>query len=319
MPGTTPIDIAALNRALRALRTPHGVFLQAFERGKNLFELPDLGMPGSGIMLFGPTGVGKTTLTYALVDYGHKHYGPDSVMRTQLSNGATMRGVLAGLLRGFGDPRPDYGSEQLLAHRLEQTIRSRECRLIIIDEVRHLIPGGKPSRRTVDNILNSFKAVDQADVSFLLAGIDDITHLWHADSQLRGRFQTTYYMKPLIYPEDRPIWRGIVKRFIDTISSHGMTIDCKDVDDRLYAACRGALRPLMLILCTAVSNAGKEGKTAVTVEHLRKAAQTQIDKLDGLPNAFDISLEEVNRFSRTTHSSRELAPVTRGLGEILST
>jgi len=319
MAPATQIDIAALNRALRALRTPHGNFKDAFKRAQNLFELPDLGMPGSGFMLFGPTGVGKTTLTHAVVDYGHKHYGPDSVMRTQLSNGATMKGVLSGLLRGFGDPRPDYGSEQLLAHRLEQTIRSRKCRLIIIDEVQHLIPGGKPSRRTVDNILNSFKTVDQADVSFLLAGIDDITYLWHADSQLRGRFQTTYYMKPLIYPDDRPTWRGIVKRFVDTITGYGMAVDCPDLDDRLYAACRGALRPLMLILGTAVSNADKEGKTTVTVENLRVAAQTQIDELDGLPNAFDIALEEVNRFSRMAHSSRELAPVTRGLGEILST
>lgn len=158
------INPAELNRALRALRIPHGKFKTAFDRGKELFELPDLGMPGSGMMVYGSSGVGKTTLTYALVDYGVKHYGPDSVMRTQLAASATVKGMISNLLRAFGDPRPDIGTTQALSIRLKNTIKKRECRLIIVDETQHLIPGGKPSRALIDSILNALKILDETGV-----------------------------------------------------------------------------------------------------------------------------------------------------------
>lgn len=313
------IDVANLNKALRTRRIPHRKFKAAFERGKELLELPDLGMPGSGIMVCGSSGVGKTTLTYALLEYGLKHYGPDSVMRTQLTQGATIKGVISNLLLGFGDPRSNYGSANELSLRLKETIQSRGCRLIIIDETQHLIPGGKPSKTLIDNILNAFKILDETGASFLLAGMDDILQLWSADQQIRSRFQTTYFLDVLIYPKERPTWRGIVRKFLDTIEQHGMIVNCPELDDRCYAASKGAMRPLVLILITAVSLANKAGTTTITSEHLHLAAQKQVDKRDGMPNAFDADLETIAHFNREACTSRKLAPTLRSLKDILAT
>jgi Cdc6-like AAA superfamily ATPase len=315
---TQQFDVTGLNLALRERRIPHGKFKEAFERGQELLALADLGMPGSGIMVFGKAGVGKTTLTKALVDYGHKHYGPDSVMRTQLASGATIKGMISNLLYGFGDPRANSGTAQQLNCRLMETIRARRCRLIIIDEAQHLIPGGNPSAVLKDNILNAFKMLDDTGVSFLLAGMETITQLWDSDEQIRSRFQTTYFLSNLVYPKDRPAWRGIIKKYLETMNQFGVTVECPDFEDRLYSACKGAMRPLVLILTNAVSLASKGGETIITREHLREATQKQIDKRDGLPNAFDIDLETVTRFNRETHTVRKLAPAERTLGEVLA-
>lgn len=317
--GTPDIEVARLNRNLRNLRIPHGNFKTAFERGKELFHLSDRGMPGSGVMVFGASGVGKTTLTHALVDYGHKYFGPDSVMRTQLASGATIKGVLSSLLFGFGDPRANVGTAYQLSRRLVNTIKARGCRVIIVDETQHLMPGGAPSKTLVDNILNSFKVLDESDVSFVLAGMDSINQLWNADAQVRSRFQTTYFLDALHYPKDRPTWRGIVKKYRDTMATFGVTVDCPDLEDRLYAATDGAMRQLMLILTSAISEAGEAGRTVVSVEDLCKATKKQMDPLDGLPNAFDVDLEEITRFNREARTKRKLAPIKRGLGDILST
>ena len=313
------IDVEGLNKAILARRIPHGKFKTALDRGKELFELPDLGMPGSGIMVYGSSGVGKTTLTYALVEYGLNNYGPDSVVRTQLVSGATIKGVISSLLFGFGDPRPSYGTSQALSIRLKDTIQARGCRLIIIDETQHLIPGGRPSRVLIDNILNAFKILDETGVSILLAGMDDIIQLWTADQQIRSRFQSTYFLDVLSYPKDRREWRGIIRKYVETIEQHNMKLECSELEDRLYAACKGAMRPLVLILATAVAIASKAGKTTITSEHLGEACQKQVDKRDGVPNSFDIDLETIARFNREAQTSRKLAATERSLNDILST
>lgn len=315
---TNQFNVVGLNRALRKRRIPHGGFKEAFEIGQELLTLSDLGMSGSGIMVFGKSGVGKTTLTNALVEYGQKRYGEDSVMLTELVSGATIKGVISSLLHGFGDPRASSGSARNLTGRLMKTIRARGCRLIIIDETQHLIPGGKLSATLKDNILNAFKILDSTNVSFLLTGTETITQLWDADEQIRSRFQTPYHLSNLIYPNDRPAWRGIVKKFLETMEQFGVSVDCPDLEDRIYAACKGAMRPLVLILTTAISQASNEGKTIITREHLHRATQKQIDKQDGLPNAFDIDLETITRFNRETHTVRMLAPAERTLGAVLS-
>ena len=315
--GESKFDVAALNRELLARCIQHGNFKRAFDRGIELFELQDVGMPGSGFLVFGPSGVGKTKLTKTLVSYGHKHFGPDSVMRTQLESGATIKGMLSGLLLGFGDPRSSSGTAQDLARRLLRTITARKCRLIIIDETQHLIPGGKASPALVDNILNSFKILDESGVSFVLAGMDSITNLWGADSQIRSRFQTVYHLEPLIYPRDRPTWLAIVKKYKETMEKFEVVVDCPNFEDRLYGATRGAMRPLLLILTSAIVEAHRQGKQVITGEHLRVASEKQVDDRDGCPNAFDLDLQEIVRYNNGAHTNRSLAPVQRSLQEAL--
>lgn len=306
-----------VNQALRARRIPHGAFKAAYERGKELLTLPDCGMPGSGILVHGESGVGKSALTHALVEYGAKHYHPDAVLRTQLSTGATIKGVISDLLESFGDPLPKRGDVRDLITRLKDSIVGRKCRLIEIDETQHLMPGGNPSRYLIDNILNSFKILDDTGVSFVLAGTDDILSLWSADKQIRSRFQVPFELSALKYPDGRASWRGIVAKFDETIEQHGMEIDCADHADHLHAACNGCMRPLVLILTTAVTTACARGSLVITANDLHSAAMTQVDPRDGKPDAFDLDLEEVQRHSRACHVSRQLAPTERGLNEIL--
>lgn len=312
-------DLAELNKTLRAMRIPHSNYKLALERGKDLLRLKDQGMGASGIMVFGDSGVGKTTLTKALVDYGTQHYGEDAVMRTQLSSSATVKAITSNLLHGFGDPFPRSGTGDALTKRLSEIIVKRGCRLIIIDEFQHLIPGGEPSKALIDTILNSFKILDDADVSYLLAGMESIMQLWNADKQIRSRFQSTYFLDIPRLPKDIRTWRGIVKAYIDVMAKFDVTVDCEKLDERLYAATKGAMRPLMLILTTAACKAADENTNVITAEHLRKATEQQVDKQDGLINAFDTDAREVVRFNERCHASRVLAPSSRGLDNIIAT
>lgn len=96
-------------------------------------------------------------------------------------------------------------------------------------------------------------------------------------------------------------------------------MECLDLDDRLYAASKGAMRPLVLILTTAVALASKKGTSVILIQHLHQATLKQVDKRDGAPNAFDIDLETIAQFNREAHTSRKLAPAPRSLDSILST
>ncbi|WP_289245237.1 MULTISPECIES: AAA family ATPase [Methylophaga] len=311
--------IKTLNEAIVGRCIPHGNFEKAFDRSMELLKLRDFGMPGSGIIIYGKSGVGKTTLTKAVLKQGTKLYGEDSVIRTQLTTGSTVKGMFAELLVGFGDPLAKQSSTKDLERRLVSTISERQCRLIIIDEVQHLIPGGDPSKKTIDNILNAFKILDETGVSFILSGMDSLMLLWNADPQIRSRFQTHFYLSHFVYPKDKSSWRKVVRRYINTIEEHGMQIDCQEFEDRCHAASGGAMRQLVLILTTAVVQAFKANSKTITAEHLHKAACTQIDSHDGLTDAFNVSMENVRQFSRYNETSRELAPIVRGMGEIFVT
>lgn len=312
-------DLPELNQTLRAMRIPHSNYKLAYERGKSLFRLKDQGMSASGIMVFGDSGVGKTTLTKALVDYGVKHFGRDSVMRTQLSSAATVKSITSNLLHGFGDPFPRSGTGDALIQRLSDVITKRGCRLIIIDEFQHLIPGGEPSKALIDTILNSFKILDDAEVSYLLAGMESIMQLWHSDKQIRSRFQSTYFLDIPRLPKDIRTWRGIVNAYLHVMEKFGVTVECDDLDGRLYSATKGAMRPLMLILTTAACRAADDDSDVITNEHLREATAQQVDKQDGLINAFDVDALEVAQYNERCHSSRVLAPSRRGLSDIIAT
>jgi Cdc6-like AAA superfamily ATPase len=308
-----------LNQAINGRCIPHGNFKEAFDRSVELMKLRDLGMPGSGIIVYGNSGVGKTTLTKAVLKHGLKEYGDDAVIRTQLTTGSTVKGMFSEILVGFGDPLAKRSSTKDLERRLVSTISERECRLIIIDEVQHLIPGGNPSKKTIDNILNAFKILDETGVSFLLSGMDNIMLLWNADSQIRSRFQTHYFLSHFVYPKDRYSWHKVVNSYIETIESQNMNIDCPDFEDRCHAATSGSMRPLVQILTRSIVEASNTGSNTITTKHLHNAALLHIDSQDGLPNAFDVHLEKVNEYSLTREIRRELAPIARGMGEVFAT
>lgn len=309
--------IRALTRALFDRRLPHGQFKLAFERAQHLLELADLGMPGSGFMVHGPSGVGKTTLAKTVENYGCTKYGPEAVKLVQLEGSSTIKDVLAAILLGFGDPCSRRGTASELSARLRESIKARQCRLIIIDELQHLIPGASPTPKLIHSILNAFKVLDTTGVSFLLAGTDEIMTLWHADDQIRSRFQGTYQLRPLTYPEDVATWRAIVKEFEKTLMENGVQVNCSGFADRCHAASQGVFRSLVLVIATAATRAIKEGTDTITVTHLSQAAYEQIDPLDGMPQAFDLNLEKLMRFSQD-RQNHALAPVPRSLDEIFS-
>lgn len=310
--------IKMLNQTILARCIPHGNFQVAFDRAMDLMSLRDWGMRGSGMFVYGNSGVGKTTLTKSVCLHGTKRYGEDSVIRTQLTTGSTIKSILSGLLIAFGDPLASRSSTDQLEKRLAATILERKCRLIIIDEIQHLIPGGKPSKTLIDTILNSFKILDDTGVSFLLSGMETAMLLWNADEQLRSRFETHHYLSHFTYPKDRNEWGKVVRKYVKNIEEYGMHVECSQFEDRCHAATSGAMRQLVLILTTAVVEAYKSKSDTITSEHLHKAALKQIDKQDGFPDAFNVELEKVTQFSRYKETSRSIAPVERGMGGIFA-
>lgn len=310
------IDVKNLNQTIMGRRIPHGTFKEAFDKCVELMKLRDYGLPGSGIMVMGPSGSGKTTLTKAVFDYGIKHYGEDSVVRTQLETGSTVKALLQDLICAFGEPRGIKSTSTEIAKRLTGAVSERGCRLIVVDEFQHLIPGGSASAKTIDNILNTFKILDETGVSFLLTGMESIGLLWSSDPQIRSRFQTYYYLSSFIYPKDRSTWINVVRKYLKTLEEFRMSVECENFEDRCFAATGGSMRQLVLILTSAVVNAYEESSHIITNEHLRIATQKQVDELDGLPNAFDVSLEKVMSYAGSRHYLRELASVDRGLGDI---
>lgn len=311
------IDAKTINQEILSRIIPHPIFDEAFSKAKELFELKDLGMPGSGMVLHGPSGAGKSTLIEAVYKYGIANYGEDSVIRTKLGHSSNVKAMLSSMIFEFGDPLSKTSTAKDIERRLTTAIKERDCRLLIVDELQHLIPGGTATPRTIDNILDTFKILDETGVSFLLVGMDSVMHLWGSDTQLRSRFRTNIYLGHFSQTKkDQKNWRLVVRKFDKTLQKHGTKIDCPDYEDRFYAATLGSMRQLVLILTTAVAEAAREDSDVITQKHLQIASSKQIDKQDGIHNAFDLDLNRVRQFSRDFQTNTELAPVERGMGEI---
>jgi len=145
-----------------------------------------------------PSATGKTTSAQAFCKLyeakGLHSDGERPVIIVPLDQACTSRRLFAAILRAVGDPLCDKGTEDILRSRAYVALKRLGCRLLIIDEVQHLVARSRLQSDICD-VLKRF--LDDGIVPLALLGTDEATELLDRNVQLASRLHSPFDMPPL--------------------------------------------------------------------------------------------------------------------------
>jgi len=160
---------------------------------KRLFNFPQRDrMPN--MLLIGDSGNGKTRIVSKFVDdHSLPMQSKDEVRETPvllvtMPSTPSISEFYRNILGQYGTPYTKSTRDHDL-ERLVIEIASRvKTRLILIDEVQHLLATTKPKQRQVLNVIKSLS--NSLRISMVAAGTEEAMYAWRTDPQMVSRFET---------------------------------------------------------------------------------------------------------------------------------
>jgi Cdc6-like AAA superfamily ATPase len=293
----------ALSKAVRDIRTsfikfPHiRHILDSMDR---LYTYRCTNEEPEHLTLLGESGVGKSTLLVKYRDehpvIEHEELTEVPVLYVAIGPSPTPRALASAILRALGDPKCDVGKEVDLTYRLLHLIKLCRVRLVIIDEVNHLIDsGGEKTHHVAADWLK--RLVDATRVSFVLSGVPRTLRLLEKNDQLRSRFREVIAIERFSVEGSAKLeFRGALRAFKEHLRGlPALDISGADMADQFAFATDGRLRDIRRLLVRAVELAYREPQPRLTDGILAEAFRTVIypgapdkrnpfhRKFDGLP------------------------------------
>jgi Cdc6-like AAA superfamily ATPase len=235
------------------------------------------------LTLLGESGVGKTTILIKYRDdhpvIEHDELTEVPVLYVAIGPSPTPKALASAILRALGDPKCDVGKEIDLTYRLILLIRMCRVRLIIIDEVNHLIDrGGDKTHHVAADWIK--RLVDATRVSFVLAGIPRASRLLEKNDQLRSRFREVIEIKRFSVEteSDKLEFRGVLGSFKKQYLRDVPALDISsDTMARKFAfATDGRLRDIRRLLVRAVELTSRGSQPRLTDGILAEAFRAVI-------------------------------------------
>ena len=254
------------------------------------------------MFLVGPSGVGKSTIVH---DYWNENPPEDRDERTvrpviygSLKKGGD-RAVMATLLRAAGDVAPDKGKDiQEMIHRLARHVAECGTRLIIVDEIHHVLPEHNTTARTqiAADLIKSL--IDELQASLVLVGLPESQRLLNAQrrgdadkDQLRRRFRRTVHIEPPALSDKE--WKDMLGTYQDAMGVPCIRLFGEEMRARLYLATNGLHGRLANLLVEVLEE--WDGQSQVTLEDFARAHEESASVHDIPENPFTIAPKEVER------------------------
>lgn len=272
---------AAAHASFQSLTIAHPRLVAADAELRRLLRQP----AGPGLVLvFGPTGVGKTTLLRRVEQVlcaadGSSEIGARRVIASAPEGVAfDWRDFYRRALRELAEPEveakraiPEYrdGAAEPatrlratladLRHSLEVTLRRRQTRALLIDEAPHLASSGS-ARRLLQQLDVVKSLADASGATIVLAGTYELLRFRHLNAQLSRRCQEVHLGRyRASIPEDLEAWRGVVATF-----EAGLPVPVArsllEAWEELYERSLGCVGILKSWLLHAVQVAASEGR-----------------------------------------------------------
>lgn len=244
--------------AIDKIHIKHNEFQQALDAMDRVFQLAlELEMP-HGMMLTGPTGVGKT----AVFKYFRKSL-PASSLFAPGEGAIGLRcpkrprtgHFVAALLRAYKYPFAIGSAQQLYIRRsiVFEAIKQKKTRLIFIDEANLLFDTRNTKFiRDDDSEVTEFlrELIDECHIALVLAGTHDLDALSKLDSALASRLSVREALSNFLPDKN---WMGILRAL--SIQSKEFDLSLlyqSDLGKLLHLATNGNLRTLKRLITEAV-------------------------------------------------------------------
>jgi Bacterial TniB protein len=212
-----------------------------------------------GKLILAQTGSGKSTAlrTYKshFADYVVAGVKKMPVVYVVTPNAPTVRSLAERILLALGDPAALRGTATSMTDRIEYFFRQCSVELLMIDEFQHFndSAGGKTHARVTDWLKNLLEATG---VPVVLAGLPRSQLVINANSQLRRRFSSAFYLRPFSIEdhEDARHFRAVLKQIYEWIPMESIDLSEPNNARRFYYASHGLIDYVVKIVDQAVSD-----------------------------------------------------------------
>jgi Cdc6-like AAA superfamily ATPase len=270
-------DVTEVKLAIRRIfiRLPH--VESALSRMSELASHQCEDMEPEHLLITGQAGVGKSLVLKKFRDsqrpIEHPHFREIPVVYTEVPAACSIKKLAGEMLKSMGSPFWNRGTEADRTHQLLTLLKECKVRLVMLDEVNHLVDRGKSATHyAVGDWIKQL--TDKAGISFVLAGTPMARVLLVTNAQIRSRFGEEIAIEPLSLAsaQEALIFKKTLKAFQSLLG----TLDCVDLAGqemlrRMAYACGGRLRSLVDLLVRSVELAAVSKPQALTMSALEGA------------------------------------------------
>lgn len=177
---------------------------------------------GGGLLIFGPSGVGKSTVlkTYAshfpILVKGSQTIIP--VLKVTCPSSATANGLVSAMFDAMGFPVPSRGDLAEKTIKLAKLMRMYQVEVMLLDEFHHAYYSRSLAefRQLIDTVKN---IMNDTQVASVLAGLDEINQVISTNEQLARRHSEKMEISTfqLNDEEDFKEFRAVLKSYEENL------------------------------------------------------------------------------------------------------
>ncbi|WP_219837585.1 TniB family NTP-binding protein [Paenibacillus sp. R14(2021)] len=192
----------------------HPGYGELLEELEMMLVLSEGSVSPEGLYIYGPTGVGKSTVTEEftarypreLVKTNEGEYTHITVLHVRVPPKATPKMLASKILEVMGDPGHHKGTLTDLTSRIHYFVRELGIKMIILDEFQHLIDADTDHvLTTASNWVKTF--TEEIKIAIVLCGMPESVSVFLSNPQLDRRYCNKVSLEPFKY--------GTLKEIID--------------------------------------------------------------------------------------------------------
>lgn len=261
---------------------PHSRFQEGMFRLAELHHGRRAYQAGGGLLLIGPSGVGKSTLIehYELL-YPRTH-DPEGtripVLRVSVPSSPSAKSLAEAILVALKDPKAHRGTASEKTERIEGWLKRCGVELILLDEFQHLIyTSALTGFRDVTDWLK--RLISNTNVGIVACGLPEAALVVESNEQLARRFSARIQLTPFALDDadDFREFRGLLDT-LESLLPLPMETPLREANlaRRMHVASYGLFDYLCKVLEGAVSAAVAAHQTQIDLPALAAGFRNRI-------------------------------------------
>ncbi|MFT3848508.1 MAG: TniB family NTP-binding protein [Propionivibrio sp.] len=269
------------------VRVEHPTWLEARDEIIDLHSLRTARQEGSGVLITGESGAGKTALLRSIEAMFPRSTTPDRTLIrclfVTIPPRPTIKSAAQSVLHAQGDPLAFVKGQSVveLTERIIALLKGCGTELILLDEVAHIIAGRRnDSLYSVADWLKHL--ADASHAPLVLAGLPKAEEIVQGNEQLRRRFSASVMLEVARLDESLPdltTFRAVVREIEQHLPiPSAMPLHSKDIARRLLYATEGRIGYIMMVIERAIRICRRSAQNSIDADVLASAFQRAVWK-----------------------------------------